>query len=69
MIGSADLFAACWDGGFPGSLATGRRPAYGFNSPVDLFKPLMPAVEADVPHVHTLGWTPPSWRGQRLRVI
>eukprot|EP00803_Ostreobium_quekettii_P005522 evm.model.scf_211.8 EVM.evm.TU.scf_211.8 scf_211:65035-74940(+) len=31
VTGSADLFAARWDGGLPGSLAAGRRPAFGFN--------------------------------------
>ena len=32
ITGSADLFAARWDAALPGSLAAGRRPAYGFNS-------------------------------------
>ena len=32
LTGSADIFAARWDGGLPGGLAAGRRPAYGLNS-------------------------------------
>lgn len=31
LMGSADLFAARWDGRLPGGLAAGRRPAYGLN--------------------------------------
>jgi hypothetical protein len=31
--GSADLLAACWDKGYPGNLAAGRRPCHGVNSP------------------------------------
>lgn len=32
MTGSQDLFAARWDGGLPGGLAAGRRPAFGINA-------------------------------------
>ena len=32
LTGSADIFAARWDGGLPGGLAAGRRPAFGLNS-------------------------------------
>lgn len=32
VAGSPDLFAARWDGGLPGDLAAGRRPAFGINS-------------------------------------
>eukprot|EP00879_Flechtneria_rotunda_P022431 GHRR01023681.1.p1 GENE.GHRR01023681.1~~GHRR01023681.1.p1 ORF type:complete len:577 (+),score=194.30 GHRR01023681.1:772-2502(+) len=32
MTGSQDLFAARWDGGLPGGLAAGRRPAFGVNA-------------------------------------
>lgn len=32
MMGSQDVFAARWDGGLPGGLATGRRPAFGVNA-------------------------------------
>lgn len=32
MMGSQDLFAARWDGGLPGGLAAGRRPAFGINA-------------------------------------
>jgi hypothetical protein len=32
MTGSQDLFAARWDGGLPGGLAAGRRPAFSVNA-------------------------------------
>eukprot|EP00878_Enallax_costatus_P025353 GHUV01027123.1.p1 GENE.GHUV01027123.1~~GHUV01027123.1.p1 ORF type:complete len:648 (+),score=120.67 GHUV01027123.1:549-2492(+) len=32
MTGSQDLLAARWDGGLPGGLAAGRRPAFGVNA-------------------------------------
>jgi hypothetical protein len=32
MTGSQDLFAARWDGGLPGGLAAGRRPAFSINA-------------------------------------
>ena len=32
LTGSADLLAARWDGGLPGSLAAGRRPCWGLNT-------------------------------------
>lgn len=32
MTGSPDLFAARWDGGLPGGLASGRRPAFSVNA-------------------------------------
>ena len=44
MAGSADLFAARWDGGLPGCLACGRRPAFGFNCPAPLVGSLKSAL-------------------------
>ncbi|CAL8460737.1 g268 [Coccomyxa elongata] len=38
ITGSADLFAARWDGGLPGGLAAGRRPAFGLNGTTYLGK-------------------------------
>lgn len=38
LSGSADLFDAAWDQGFPGSLASSRSPAHGLNSAVILGK-------------------------------
>jgi hypothetical protein len=32
ITGSQDLFAARWDGGLPGGLAAGRRPAFSINA-------------------------------------
>ena len=31
ITGSADLLAADWEGGLPGTLAAGRRPSFGLN--------------------------------------
>lgn len=38
VTGSADLFAARWDGWLPGGLAAGRRPAFGLNGTTYLGK-------------------------------
>jgi len=38
LSGSADLFDAAWDQGFPGSLASSRTPAHGLNSAAILSK-------------------------------
>ncbi|GIL45006.1 hypothetical protein Vafri_2415 [Volvox africanus] len=47
LTGSADLFAARWDAGLPGGLATGRRPAFGLNAAASLGdRPLQAAVAA-----------------------
>ena len=32
LMGSADLFAARWEEGLPGSLAAGRAPSFGLNT-------------------------------------
>eukprot|EP00210_Caulerpa_lentillifera_P001648 g1584.t1 len=51
IAGSADLFASCWDGGFPGNLAAGRRPAFGFNSPLSFGKSLVKSLENRTPQI------------------
>jgi len=54
ITGSADLFASCWDGGLPGNLAVGRRPAFGFNSPLSFSKNLLESLEQEVPQIVSL---------------
>ncbi|GMH32292.1 hypothetical protein BSKO_00126 [Bryopsis sp. KO-2023] len=48
VTGSADLFAARWDGGLPWGLAVGRRPSFGFNCPVPALTSLNSAFGGDV---------------------
>lgn len=55
VTGSADLFAARWDGTLPGGLACGRRPAYGMNSAAYLGRTSL--AEAMGEHAGNIGQT------------
>ena len=46
LMGSADLFAARWDEGLPGSLAAGRAPSFGINASVGCQQTWQQAVDA-----------------------
>jgi hypothetical protein len=48
LTGSADVFGALLEGGMPGNLAAGRRPAFSFNSVSSLGRPPLPAVAEGV---------------------